>query len=237
MSLRRRLSLPFWPSLLVLAMLVLTLNLGFWQLRREAEKQHLEAAREQAMAQPPQALDVALKAPNPLATRVVTNGHWLPAPLFRLASQNAEGRRGVHLLQWLRLPDERWLLVDRGWQPSEQIAEPAQGEMTVQGQLYAPGQPWRSPVLDAQAAVVDLPVLDLALLRQNKPERLPYLLRLEVGAAALQPNWSSTVGMTPAKHRGYAVTWFSLSAVLVLLYGWWLWQHRSVSPRKTSQHD
>lgn len=237
MPFRHRPSLPFWPSLLVLAMLVLTLNLGFWQLRREAEKLRLQTVRELALAQPPQALAAALTAPDPQALRVLADGQWLPAPLFKLASQNAEGRRGMHLLQWFRLPDERWLLVDRGWQPAEQAVLPAQGEMTLQGQLYAPGQPWRAPVIDWQAAVVELPVLDLTVLRQDKPERLPYLLRLEASAAALQPNWSSAVGMTPAKHRGYAVTWFSLSAVLVLLYGWWLWQHRSVSPRKTSQHD
>ena len=79
---------------------------------------------------------------------------------------------------------------------------------------------------------VNIALSEPSLLRSTDAQRLPYLLRLDATAAgALQPNWRRTSGMTAAKHRGYAVTWFSLSTVLVLLFFWWLYKTRS------SQHD
>lgn len=249
-----RLTLPLWPTLLVLAMLVLTVNLGFWQLRREAEKLELEQMRSLASVRPPVPLSEALQAAEPQSLSVQVGGQWLSSPAFRLANQSWNGRRGVHLLQWLQLPSGQRLLVDRGWLAAEvaTTALPlATGTAELRGQLYRPGQPWRAPVLDWSQPVVELPVLDLALLSRHPPQAsamtaatlptdvpakidsdqtelspLPYLLRLDAqDDQVLQANWSSA-GMTPAKHRGYAVTWFSLSAALLLLYGGWLWQQQ-----------
>ena len=230
MSLFRRLSLPFWPSLLVLALLVLTLNLGFWQLRREAEKVELEAANAAAASAAPVELATAMASAQPNRFRVQVTGTWQSAPRYLLENQSWQQRRGLHSLQWLRLADGKWLLVDRGWAAAPPA--PLRGAATVSGQLYVPGKPWRAPVLDLGSAEIRLPVLDLDLLRGTDAARLPYLLRLDATAAgALQPNWRQTGGMTAAKHRGYAVTWFSLSIVLVLMFFWWLYKTRS------SQHD
>jgi surfeit locus 1 family protein len=221
MSHRTVIHLPFWPSVLVLSFLFLTLSLGFWQLRREAEKKQLEQLSSTALTQPPVELAMALASSTPTAYRVRLAGQWLSAPLLLLENQSWQGQRGWHVLQWLQLADGRQLLVDRGW--SKQAPLPASGEVSVLGQLYQPGQPWRAPVVDLSQAVVLLPVLDLNVLRQNDPARLSMLLRLDADSAAvLQANWQTSTGMTPAKHRGYAVTWFSLSAVLVLMYGLWL---------------
>lgn len=222
---RPRVSVPFWPTLLVLTLLTLTLNLGFWQLRREQEKLRLEADAAQAAAQAPVAVATALGNPHPTRFRVAVEGQWL-APSLLLENQSWQGRRGWHALQWLQLPDGRRLLVDRGW--TAQAAGELTGPARLTGQLYRPGLPWRAPVLDWQVTPVRVPVLDMPSLQQNDDRRLPWLLRLEGDQpAALQPNWSSTAGMTPAKHRGYAVTWFSLSAVLVLMYVFWLFKTRS----------
>lgn len=229
----RRFALPLWPTALVLALLVLTLSLGFWQLRREAEKLHLQALSTQAQARPPVALAVALASATPTAHRVRLDGRWQAAPLLLLDNQSWQGRRGMHALQWLQLANGQRLLVDRGWTA---VAPTALSDaVTVSGQLYQPGQPWRAPIVDLHQPIVPLPVLDLMLLRQNDPQRLPLLLRLaDDSAGVLQPNWQLTGGMTPAKHRGYAVTWFSLSAVLVLMYGWWLYRQQ-ITPHDPSE--
>lgn len=230
MSLLRRFHLPFGPSLLVVALLLLTVNLGFWQLRREAEKRELEQAAAAAEVSPAVPISVALAADKPQWHRIHASGEWLPAPLFVLENRSWQGRSGVHLLQWLRTSEGLAILVDRGWSKTPVLA--LAGTATVSGSLYLPGQPWRAPVVDLTAAEVRLPVLDLEQLRAGDANRLPYLLRLDASVAgALQANWQNTAGMTPAKHRGYAVTWFSLSIALVLLFFWWLYKTRP------SQHD
>ncbi|NQD36916.1 SURF1 family protein [Permianibacter sp. IMCC34836] len=235
MSSSRRFSLPLWPTVLVTAVLILTVNLGFWQLRREAEKQHLQDVQDMALSAAPIDLLAALASDNPAAHRVQVLGAWLEAPLLVLENQSHDEKRGAHLLQWLLLNDSRKLLVDRGWQ-IDSVAPPtvASGAAQLHGVLYKPGQPWRSPVLDLQQPLVRMPVLDFQLLRAGDDHTLPYLLRLDGdSAAALQPNWQ-TNGMTPAKHRGYAVTWFALSAALLLMYGWWLYQPKENSRKRSS---
>lgn len=235
MSPSRRFSLPLWPTLLVLVFLLLTMELGFWQLRREAEKQYSLEVQAQALRAAPIDLAAALASDNPVAHRVQVLGSWLPAPLLLLENQSHDETRGVHVLQWLLLPDGKKLLVDRGWQ-NEALTAPtvASGPAQLHGVLYKPGQPWRSPVLDLKQPVVRMPVLDFQLLRAGDDHSLPYLLRLDGdSAAALQPNWQSN-GMTPAKHHGYAVTWFALSAALLLMYGWWLYQLKNKSRNRSS---
>ncbi len=239
MPLRHLRQLPPWPSLLVLAFLLLTLNLGFWQLRRAELKRQIEAAQAAAASQPPISLAAALQLPDPAGRRVVVEGYWLMHPRIVLDNQSANGRRGEHELRWLQLDEGQQLLVDRGWQAGSDSTKPvaanpvatelANGRRQLLGYLHRPSQPWRAPVLELAAEEIHLPVLDLAVLAQGR-NALPWLLRLDATSPdALQPNWHSS-GMTVAKHHGYAVTWFSLSAVLVLMYVWWLSRQPSPEP-------
>jgi len=72
-------------------------------------------------------------------------------------------------------------------------------------------------------------VLDMEVVSAGTPSET-LLLRLDADSPdALLPH-SQQGGMTPAKHHGYAVTWFSLSAVLVLMYIWWLSRQPSRKP-------
>jgi cytochrome oxidase assembly protein ShyY1 len=46
-----------------------------------------------------------------------------------------------------------------------------------------------------------------------------------------EPTYSA-VNMPPEKHTGYAVQWFGMAAIIVLLFGWRLWhQYRSQGDR------
>jgi len=223
-----RLHLPLWPSILVLGFLLLTVTLGFWQLRRGVEKQQTLERVALASAQGPVSLVAALASPEPMVLRVLVEGLWQPSPVFLLENQSHEGRRGVHVLQWLEPVAGERLLVDRGWQiePVLMPAPASAGAVTLHGHLYQPGEPLLKPVVDTTQPIVRLPVLDMAVVQAGR-SAAPYLLRLDADSPdALQANWHQG-GMTPAKHRGYAVTWFCLAAALLLLYCWWLYTLRS----------
>ncbi len=230
MLLRRFRHLPFWPSLLVLAFLLLTLNLGFWQLHRAEQKQALEGAQTQAASLPPIALEQALQLTEPAGRRVSATGQWLERPRVVLENQSADGGRGVHELRWLLLDNGQQVLVDRGWRPEPApVGALRTGALFLHGVLHRPSLPWRAPVVALDADEIRLPVLSLPVLAQGR-NALPFVLRLDADSPdALQPNWRSS-SMTPAKHHGYAVTWFSLSAVLVLMYVWWLSRQPSPEP-------
>ncbi len=275
-------------ALLVLAMLVLMVNLGFWQLRRAEEKRVLLALAAAQSEQAPVSLVEALDAEDAHLRPVRTDGVFQASYDWRVSGNDSAGRRGVWRLAWLHVGEDWALLVNRGWQalpaassstPEPVAAQPSIAEpvvspsgssampaadsgtpaiaaavsgapampgtasgpaadlpagltVTVAGQLFRPSEPFMSaPLPAAGLQTVEWPVFDFATMRaawQQELDRrgdtgrriLPYTLRL----AADQPHgfkrqWTVISG-DPAKHTGYAVQWFAMSAALLLLFFW-----------------
>jgi len=217
---------------MVTAALLLTVNLGFWQIRRAAEKQALLDSWQQAMQGTALSLDEAVSAfdsGHPVKAWVA--GRWLAEPLIVWENRRLNEQQGMQILQWLET-DAGLLLVDRGW--SAVMVSPQTGEVTVSGQLLQPELPWRRPVLSAQAGVIRTPVLDLpglAGLLQTKQAPLSYLLRLQGDSAGALAPVGHQHPVMPERHYGYAVTWFGLSLAIVLLFIKWSWRKSDVHER------
>jgi cytochrome oxidase assembly protein ShyY1 len=219
---------PGWgPAILVFLVLLLTLNLGFWQLRREAEKVRLIEDWQQVMAGAPQPLRAALQAlEQQRPVKAEARGRWQAAPLLVWENRRLGERTGVQILQWFET-DEGWLLVDRGWAVSPPA--PASETAVLHGQLVLPAKPWRAPVLaEAPAAILSFPVLDVPQLRERLARErgpsariLPELLRLAPDSAGALIPMAQQHAVMPERHRAYAVTWFVLSAALALLFLHW----------------
>lgn len=211
-----------WPTLMVSAALLLTVNLGFWQLRRSVDKQALIDAWQAAVSGPALSLQQAetqLNQALPVKARV--EGAWVNPPAIVWENRRLEEQQGVQMLQWFELPDAL-LLVDRGW--SRTSVPALSGTDVVTGQLYRLEPAWRAPVLTEQEGIIATPVLDLDTLARQKPVDKPvkpYLLRLHADSAgALRPVGHQHAVM-PVRHQGYALTWFGLSLAIVLLYLKW----------------
>lgn len=221
-----------WPTLTVLAALLLTVNLGFWQLRRAAEKQALLDGWQQAMQGPALSIGEAaayLDSGKPIKAQV--QGRWLPEPLVVWENRRLDERQGMQFLQWLET-DAGLLLIDRGW--SAVTVAPASGEASVSGQLLQPESPWRRPVLSVQDGVIRTPVLDMPALAELAPAgktTLNYLLRLHGDSEAALAPVGHQHPVMPVRHYGYAVTWFGLSLAILLLFIKWSWRKSEVHER------
>ncbi|KWZ44259.1 hypothetical protein WS72_16290 [Burkholderia savannae] len=129
------------PALLILAVIAVTVRLGFWQLDRAHQKEALEAriARyEHANPVDVPRESVALKDIEFHRVRAV--GRFMPELAVFLDNRPYNDQPGFYVVMPMKLANGGYVLVNRGWLPRnfadrtaiEPFATPA-GDMTVEG--------------------------------------------------------------------------------------------------------
>ncbi len=214
--------IPFIAALLTMALFT---RLGFWQLDREQEKMDLFQGFSQAMQNPPRVLDPY--TPQPRFSRVELQGQYA-GQQFLLDNQTLDGRTGVHVYAPFRLASvQQTILVNRGWLPMERTRRERPkiptlpiGNTAVVGHLSSYPQP------GIKVGQPDYDSPQPWLLIYLEPEDLAAALKVELTPQVLletSPSpttfaqvWEPKV-MAPEKHRGYAVQWFSLAFVVLLV--------------------
>jgi len=213
--------------LLSFCLFPLLIGLGFWQLDRAGEKQRiLEQHRTNQQAAP--ATVETLITEDSLQYRSA----WLSGQLDaqrRLILDNRvkNGRPGYEILEPFSVAGlDKTVLVNRGWVPASldrtQLpeVEPVIGTVQLRGSLYQTLGGYRLD--DGIGRVSQWPArvgwVSAARAGELYGEHFfPYQLRLDQDSpGALQTGWA-TVSTQPAKHRGYAVQWFAMALVLLLM--------------------
>ncbi len=252
----RRLQFDFeWRiTLFTLCLLPLLISLGFWQLQRAGEKQLLAVDFARKQAQVPISLaEVTTRDPQALSYLPVRlQGRFLPERTFLLDNRTHEGRYGNEVLTLFELSTGSTVLVNRGWVPADAARQQAtvvpalpggQAQLAVSGQVYvAPGKPYQLAEQElAPGWPKTIQAVDMSLIGGIVGEGLfPYPVRIEPGQpGALQVDWQ-VINISPAKHRGYAVQWFSMALVLSLLYLFRstnLWQLMKGAPHAAAEDE
>ncbi len=206
--------------------LTLMLGLGIWQLQRMAWKRGLIAEMQAGMAAAPVALADHLDDLTALNFRSVRlRGRFLHGLEAHVGPRVLQGQAGLHVLTPLRLEGGATVLVNRGWipndrrEPSSRAAGQTPGVVTIRGILrskleqgaWTPEHDGRADLwfwFDvagiAKARGLDLLAAVVQADGQPNPGGLP------VGGVA-QPK-------LPNNHLQYAITWFSLAAVLLAIF-------------------
>jgi surfeit locus 1 family protein len=214
-------------SILALAVIILCVRFGFWQLDRRAQRAALNDAVAARMALPPVPLAPGTRdSTGLLYRRVLVSGSPDHERALVWTARSYRGAPGVHLMVPLRTPGrDPALLVDRGFVPSADAhsvtvadfpaPEPLQAEGIV---LPLPDEPWRRAGGGAGRTFQHLARLPLE-------EQLPYSLApFYVQAAtptASVDGWPRPVplpALDPGPHLSYAVQWFGFATVA--LVGW-----------------
>ncbi len=226
----RRLLSPAWilSHLLVAGLMVATLNLGFWQLRRLEARREYNAVVDARASRPVVPLAEALDSIQEGATpeelryaRVQVPGRWDLGAEVYLANRSRDGVAGVHVVALFRVDDiypGLGVAVDRGFVPRP---------------LYLAGD--RSAWAPAPGQVVMAGALDVG--RSGERGDADEVDRIDLDALAerwglsLAPMWireatspgvdGSTVWPAPAavedlgdgSHLSYAVQWFIFTLI------------------------
>lgn len=224
--------LRFSPTLTVgaLALLALFLALGSWQLERAQEKRALIQGLRQQSAQPVRELPATLGDPRQWRYRKVrVAGRLDDGHQFLLDNQVSRGQVGLQVLTPLRMErGQQAVLIDRGWLPlgpdRRQTPDIRVTDQRVEltGTVYVP---YKNPyhLGDLDAGQTDWPrviqYLDFPAISQRLGyPLLPLTIRLDPAAPhGFRREWPD-IPFTPQRHLGYAIQWFALAAVLVVIY-------------------
>ena len=220
---------------------VLTANLGAWQLRRAAQKIALQTALESRAQLPALAgsdLARSAEAAESQHYRAVRlRGRWVGANSVFLDNRQMQDRVGFYVVTPLQLEDRpEAVLVQRGWVPRDQrdrtllpkVPTPA-GLVEVVGHIAPP--PARLYEFAAAASGVIRQNLDLGEFAAETRLQLAPLSVQQSDSAATAGDGLLRAWPRPAvdvqMHYGYAFQWFALCALMAGLYVWF----QLVSPR------
>ena len=220
-----------WPTVVTLLLLPLMTGLGLWQLERADWKQALVDTNEGRSRLSPIALRPGAEISAEMQyRRVFARGYYDMEHQLLLDNKTYQGHAGYHVLTPLRLTEaDAVVLVNRGWVPlGKSRAELPElpgtdGEVLVDAIVKLPPMKlFRLADVDEANAgwpkvVQQLEMGELEQLLGVTLEPLT-LLQDKDDAFGFIRDWKAVYGVTVDKHRAYAVQWFTLAAVLLLIY-------------------
>ena len=230
-----RWDLEWRMTLLTALLLPLLISLGFWQLDRAAEKSDIAAQNIERSLAPAISLAQAQGlAKEQVAFRKLSlSGYFDPDVVILLDNQIRDGRYGHDVLGvFIDEASNGLALLNRGWvegDPSRrslpEIEMPSEVLSVTAVAYLPPGDPYllaEDSIADFDAPVllqsVNTNVLWEAL--ETSLDRPVYPLELRLtpeSVAGYRRDWA-IVNVSPQKHQGYAVQWFTMAAALLLLY-------------------
>ncbi len=218
-----------YPALFTIAVVLVCGGLGLWQLQRLEWKRGLIAQREAAVAAAPVAPPQTLRDARALEThRVVAEGVFRHDKEILLNAIGPKGGAGFDVLTPLSETGGRTLFVNRGFvptglkDPAKRAAGQPAGTARVTGLLRLPPQQkpnWFVP--DNRPDRGDWFWVDLAAM--GAADGLADVARFYIEADAAPnpggwPKGGATPLALPNDHLQYAITWFSLAVVAIVIY-------------------
>ncbi len=231
----------FWATALALPMLIVLIVLGSWQVQRLEWKNELIETRAARILEPPlSSTHLAAAQQGWLGDRGLTQMEYLPVDLqgtylgttaLRLLPRVRDGKQGYHLVSAFdAVGPLGTVLIDRGWVPLEIPVEslrPAAEPVRVEGFLrlfVEPGYfvPDNEPAANNWFFMHEGEMLAAANLSG------PVGFYVQAGPNATPPG-IYPVGSVPDvnlrnSHLEYAVTWYALAAVLVVIFVIFHWR-------------
>jgi surfeit locus 1 family protein len=230
---KRRFRPQLWPSLTTALALAVLVAMGNWQLERLDWKRELIAEMTErmagpAVALPPAPVDVAALRYRPIRLE----GRFHHDRELYLEARSHRGRAGLHLVTPLVLDDGRVVLVDRGWVPPERRRPETRPEGQIAGPVSLTATLWTGgwkgyDFLRPENDPAGNAWVWMELSRMAESLRLGGLEGVASGyylVAGPAPNPGGLpIGRAPGvelanDHLGYAITWYALALVLLVIY-------------------
>jgi surfeit locus 1 family protein len=213
-------------TILSFVAILLFLSLGFWQLERADEKKQM-LTEQASLAQ-----KVAIPWVEGLALpkqyqRISVMGHYLDT-IFFLDNQHHQHQFGYHVIVPLLMDSGQVLLIDRGWvagDPGRQylpdITNP-KGLVHLTGSAYYPsGKNWvLGQFLEKKSTNKSIiEQVDSKLISQFLHKSVyAFIMRIDNdGSQDFVREWP-VVAMPPERHYAYAVQWFAIASVVLILF-------------------
>lgn len=218
---------PNWlMGLLTLVFFSLFMKLGLWQLHRADEKAAMLESQQKLANQAAISWDDSQPLPKQYQP-IQIKGTYL-SHIFLLDNQHHQHQFGYNALSPLLLSNGKVILVDRGWVAADVTRirvpeiEVPKGLINIEGAVYYPGKKqWLlGPGFEQKTqktTIIEL--INTKILNQLlQKEIYPFIIRLNKEAPyGFVRDWA-VVSMLPERHLAYAVQWFALALVILILF-------------------
>jgi surfeit locus 1 family protein len=225
-----------WPGLMTVAMLIVLLGLGSWQVKRLFWKEALLAQIAHAEAASPIPLS---ETPEPF-TKVSATGTFLPdeAALYGAIVRNIPSgpTMGARMIVPMRETNGDVILVDRGWVPLSRPGpmDQPEGVVTVAGYVrVGDSVHWFSAKDDPAARhfyTLDPKAIGDAIGQPHVRDFVLVVLATAQGGSvdddddavvASWPDPARHLPRPPNNHLSYAFTWYGLAVALLAIFFVW----------------
>ena len=197
--------------------------LGVWQIERAAHKEGLLQAFNSEQESPP----IRLTSQSPDWSRVFVDGIFDSSRQILIDNQIHKGKVGYKIFTPFRFADNKIVLVDRGWIAQGQsrsdlpqlnilekksriiatVTSPEQGVLAGSELLT---NEWprvsQTKAVEVIASAFKEPILDIVLVLDPGSSQITEFIQIKPFA------------ITPVKHYGYAMQWFTMSIVLLGMF-------------------
>ena len=197
--------------------------LGIWQIERAANKEGLLQDFNSEQESPP----TRLTSQSPNWSRVFVDGVFDSSRQILIDNQIHNGKVGYKIFTPFRFDDNKIVLVDRGWIGQGQsrsdlpqlnilekksriiatVTSPEQGVLAGSELLT---NEWprvsQSKAVEVIASAFKEPILDIVLVLDPGSSQITEFIQIKPFA------------ITPVKHYGYAMQWFTMSIVLLGMF-------------------
>ena len=197
--------------------------LGVWQIERAAHKEGLLQAFNAEQESPP----IRLTSQSPDWSRVFVDGIFDSSRQILIDNQIHKGKVGYKIFTPFRFDDNKIVLVDRGWVAQGQsrsdlpqlnilekksriiatVTSPEQGVLAGSELLT---NEWprvsQTKAVEVIASAFKEPILDIVLVLDPGSSQITEFIQIKPFA------------ITPVKHYGYAMQWFTMSIVLLGMF-------------------
>ena len=197
--------------------------LGIWQIERAANKEGLLQDFNSEQESPP----TRLTSQSPNWSRVFVDGVFDSSRQILIDNQIHNGKVGYKIFTPFRFDENKIVLVDRGWIGQGQsrsdlpqlnilekksriiatVTSPEQGVLAGSELLT---NEWprvsQSKAVDVIASAFNEPILDIVLVLDPGSSQITEFIQIKPFA------------ITPVKHYGYAMQWFTMSIVLLGMF-------------------
>jgi len=230
---------PRWllGHVLVVAICVGFVNLGFWQVRRLEDRRLQNIVMANRLNTPPTSvselvagagLDIdSLEFRNATAT-----GMFDAEEEVLVRSQVHQGSAGWHVLTPLVLGDGRAVMINRGWVPLEMDSVPVpaaapSGQVSIRGWVSLTRLRRSGGALEPDGRLTQIARVDLARLQEQIPyDLLPIYIVADPSGESLPIPPDRPDVSDEGPHLTYAIEWFSFA--LIGLVGYFFLIRRAV---------